>query len=51
MDMFLWNIKTVVNAEFGEDEEWDGGGTRAAGCYSLLSWVGGARVTVIFVYF
>ena len=51
MDMFLWNIKTVVNTEFGEDKEWDEGGTRTVDCYSLFSWVGGTQVTVIFVYF
>lgn len=40
----------MVNTEFGEDKEWDGG-THTAGCYSLLSWVGGTQVTVIIVYF
>lgn len=41
----------MVNTEFGEDKEWDEGGTHTAGCYSLSSWVGGTQVTVRIVYF
>ena len=40
----------MVNTEFREDKEWDGG-THTTGCCSLFSWVGGTEVTVIFVYF